>query len=278
MNIREEIVSSHIEVERKLDLFLRAYALQIIVGLLLLIIFCGLFIRISAAAQVSALNHTPQPFETPVVSTPPITGNATPDSTSNPLVTPKTPHVIVLDAGHGGFDPGTTGTSSGIHEQVVNLTIALKLQTLLEEAGYTVVMTRTDENALANSKEGDMVAREDIINSSSADIFVSIHQNAFENPAVNGPEVYYNTNSTAGKYLAEYIQNSLDSSLEIEKPRGHRAAEHRLTKFLPYSVLVECGYLTNPTEEALLIADAYQQRVAQAIYDGIVLFFDEFYG
>lgn len=277
MNIREETVSNG--VERKLDLFLRAYALQMIVGLLLLIIFCGLFIRISAAAQVASLNKTPEPTQTPSLTTPPSSGYTTPEPTEdNPHVTPKVPYTIVLDAGHGGFDPGTTGTKTGIHEHYINLAIALKLQTLLENAGYTVIMTRIDDNALANSKEGDMVAREEIITSSNADIFVSIHQNAFDNPDVKGPEVYYNMNSDSGKYLAEYIQNSLDTKLEVVKSRGIRAAEHRLTKYLPYSVLIECGYLTNPAEEALLVSNEYQMKVAEAIFEGINKFFEEFYG
>jgi N-acetylmuramoyl-L-alanine amidase len=123
-----------------------------------------------------------------------------------------------------------------------------------------------------------MVAREEIITSSNADIFVSIHQNAFDNPDVKGPEVYYNMNSDSGKYLAEYIQNSLDTKLEVVKSRGIRAAEHRLTKYLPYSVLIECGYLTNPAEEALLVSNEYQMKVAEAIFEGINKFFEEFYG
>lgn len=189
-------------------------------------------------------------------------------SVPTPEPTPK-PITVLLDAGHGGFDPGTSGTISKVNESDINLVIVNDIAALLKAEGYNVLFTRTDKEALGPGKEDDMTVRDGIIQSSDADIFVSIHQNAYEEARVCGPEVYYHPSKQMAKSLAECVEQRLSQVEGIAPSRGVKEYGHRLTKFLDYSILVECGYLTNPDEESKLISDEYQKRLAEAIVGGI---------
>ena len=189
--------------------------------------------------------------------------------------------VIVIDPGHGGFDPGKVGIT-GVHEKELNLKIALKVRDYLEQSGAFVIMTRTEDVDLDGDnqkqfKKRDMINRVEKVNDSGADILVSIHQNAFPQPKVKGAQVFYHNDSDAGKLLAQGIQKSIKTHAD---PDNKRVAKHnsdyyvlRVTK-IP-SVIVECGFLTNPEEEAKLNTEAYQDQVAWAIYVGILDYFQE---
>lgn len=190
------------------------------------------------------------------------------------VMLPVCQKIVVLDAGHGGWDPGKTG-NQGKNEQELNLAITKKLAQFLEQGGATVYMTRVDEEALGTKKGEDMKERQTVANESGGDIFVSIHQNAFSSHKVKGAQVFYHKNSEKGKYLAEEIQNSLKQHLNEEntrmaKPNGDYYVL-RTTK-IP-AALVECGFLSNKEEEQLLNDETYQERVAWAIYCGILSYF-----
>ena len=181
---------------------------------------------------------------------------------------------IVLDAGHGGWDPGKTG-KQGENEQALNLAITQKLQQYLEQGGANVYLTRADGNALGQSKNEDMRQRKEITNTSQADILISIHQNAFPTSSPKGAQVFYHKQSEDGKILAAYIQNSLKQRTDTENKREAKAnTDYYIlrTTEIP-AALVECGFLSNPQEEQKLNDTAYQDKVAWGIYCGILDYF-----
>ncbi|HHV09399.1 MAG TPA: N-acetylmuramoyl-L-alanine amidase [Clostridiales bacterium] len=183
---------------------------------------------------------------------------------------------VVLDAGHGNFDPGKIGINKAV-EKDINLSITYKLKALLEDNGINVVMTRTDDNCLCkksdtDKKRADMKRRVSIINSSGALIAVSIHQNSFTQESSRGAQVFYYQNSEKGQILAEMIQDSIKGYI---KDGNHRLAKANSSYYLlRYSncplVIVECGFLSNRAEAELLCTDAYQDKMAWAIHLGII--------
>ncbi len=182
---------------------------------------------------------------------------------------------IVLDAGHGGDDPGMIG-SSGINEKVLNLVYAKKVEALLSEAGYRVVMTRMTEDGLydadaSHKKAQDMQRRVAVIEEEQPLLTVSIHQNSYQDPAVCGPQVFYYEHSAEGEKLAKSIQDSLNTELSIARPRVQKgnATYYILKRSKSTTVIVECGFLSNPEEETKLQEEEYQDQVAQAICDGV---------
>jgi len=178
--------------------------------------------------------------------------------------------IVVIDAGHGGWDPGMV--SGKVDEKDINLQIAKKVQAHLELGGATVIITRVDDSDLSKSKSGDMAVRRHIANASGADIFVSIHQNAFGKSSVHGAQVFYFNESDNSKKLAEAIQSTLVSFADPGNRFKARANSNYyvLKQTTMPAVLVECGFLTNPSEKARLLTDVYQEKIAWAIYTGIV--------
>ena len=188
----------------------------------------------------------------------------------------RTKYCVVVDAGHGGDDPGKIGTA-GTLEKEINLAIAKRLEALLKQADVAVVMTRTDSNGLydenaSGKKVQDMKRRVSMMEEAKADLAVSIHQNSYQQDAsVHGPQVFYYESSVKGKKLAEAVQSSLNEKLEIDRPREIKGnTSYYLLKRSPGTlVIVECGFLTNPEEARKLQTEVYQQRVAAAVADGI---------
>ena len=179
---------------------------------------------------------------------------------------------IVVDAGHGGFDPGAIG-AAGTHEDVLNLAIAERLKAELESGGADVVMTRNDEDALAENKAGDMAQRGIIIRHAEADAVVSIHMNFFEEDTeVCGPLVLFMPGSDGGKELAESIQGSMNTALNSQNTTRSESLDVLKSGSQP-SVLVECGFLSNAQEEEKLGQPDYQQSVAESICEGIKAYF-----
>ena len=184
--------------------------------------------------------------------------------------------VVVIDAGHGGRDPGAV-SPRGTREDEINLKISKKLQTYLEKEGTKVIMTRTTNEALGKTKREDMNKRVQIIRNSGADIVVSIHLNMFSQPQYYGAQTFYMKNSEEGKRLAKSIQDQLIRVLNRGNTRQIKASDQYLilkASSAP-TVLVECGFLSNPEEERLLKTDEYQEKIAWAIYSGIVSYFAE---
>lgn len=195
-----------------------------------------------------------------------------------------TSKVIVIDPGHGGYDPGKVGLK-GSHEKNINLSIALRLKDYLEESGAKVIMTRTqdeDLDGLADkfNKNSDMRTRKEIINGSGADILISIHQNAFTQPEVRGAQVFYYNESNNAKILANSVQTSIKDNADPNNKRKIKSTENYYVlkvSTMP-GIIVECGFLTNPEEEAALNSEEYQDKIAWSIYAGIVKYFQEIEG
>jgi len=183
--------------------------------------------------------------------------------------------VIVLDAGHGGWDPGMV--SGKVEEKHINLSIVQKLQAFLEQGGATVIITRVDDSDLAKSKSGDMNARRLIANTSHADIFVSIHQNSYASSNVKGAQVFFFNESDNSQKLATFVQDRIkefvDSGNKL-RPRAN-GNYYVLKQTAMPAVLVECGFLTNPSERKKLTSEEYQEKMAWGIYLGIIDYFNE---
>ena len=188
--------------------------------------------------------------------------------------------IVVVDAGHGGKDPGKVGVN-GTLEKDINLEIALLLKDELEGVGITVVLTRHDDSGLydansSNKKMQDMRARLSIIEESKADLVVSIHQNSFGDSSVRGPQVFYYETSENGANVAELVQNALNEDLKIARPRVQKGNDnyYLLTKCSKVMVIAECGFLSNAEEETLLNDTEYKQRIAEALKRGICEYLD----
>ena len=188
---------------------------------------------------------------------------------------------IVIDAGHGGTDPGKIGIN-GKKEKDINLQIAKELKKKLEKEGIEVVMTRDSDEGLYNSssrnkKVDDMKKRCKIIDEAKPVFTISIHQNSYPEEYVKGAQVFYYGQSQEGKELAEILQESMVQQLDKENHRTAKANEsyYLLKKTESPTVIVECGFLSN-SEEAKLLADKdYQKKVAEAIHTGIKKYLKE---
>lgn len=193
----------------------------------------------------------------------------------------ETAKKIVIDAGHGGRDPGMVGTE-GVEEKGINLAIAQKLENLLEENGFEVIMTRNSDEGLyeedaQNKKAQDMQRRCEIIKEAEPLLTVSIHQNSYSDPSVKGPQVFYYQHSAEGEKLASFIQNSMNEGLEAESPKEAKANDsyYLLKRSEGVLNIVECGFLTNPEEALRLQEEDYQQKIAECIYEGIMQYLEK---
>lgn len=182
---------------------------------------------------------------------------------------------IIIDPGHGGKDPGKVGTK-GTLEKDINLEIALYLKELLESQDTKVIMTRTEDKDLSttttNFKISDMKERVALLQQSNADLVISIHQNSYTDPKVYGAQCFYHTDSTEGEELASIIQHQIIVSTNQTKIREIKSNnDYYLLKHshVP-TVIVECGFLSNPEDEKLLLTDEYQRKMAWAIHLGIL--------
>ncbi len=185
---------------------------------------------------------------------------------------------IVIDAGHGLPDGGAVGMNGTI-ESTLNIKIAKLVEKSLAKKGYTVIMTRTDESAvsdegknLAQRKRSDMYKRLETINSSDADMFVSIHMNKFTDSRYKGAQVIYSDNFTQSEQLAAFIQKRLCELQENTSKRTHSKAPSGIFLLknakIP-ALIVECGFLSNYDEEKLLNTPQYHKQLCTAIVKGI---------
>lgn len=182
---------------------------------------------------------------------------------------------IVVDAGHGGADPGKVGVND-ILEKDINLSIALLLKEQLEEAGITIVLTRDSDvdlaNGASNFKSADMQNRCKIITEVNPVFTISIHQNSYPAENVTGAQVFYYTHSAEGAVLATTLQDSLITNLDPSNTRQPKANDsyYLLKKTPTPTVIVECGFLSSPSEAALLSTEEYQKKVVNAIFLGVL--------
>ena len=192
----------------------------------------------------------------------------------------NTGFTVIIDAGHGGFDSGKVG-NDGTLEKDLNLEIAKKLERLLTAADVRVLMTRTEDVALSpegkGAKQQDLQKRVEFMNQSNADCVVSIHQNSFPEETIKGAQVFYYTPSEEGRNLSSILQKQL---VRCADPKNHRLEKANNTYYLlknstPPTVIVECGFLSNPEETKKLVDDTYQQTLAWAIHLGILQYLNE---
>ena len=184
--------------------------------------------------------------------------------------------MIAVDAGHGGYDGGAVGRVSGVPEKGLNLDVAQRLQKLLSGLGARVIMTRTDDYALFDEdppirkKLQDMHRRARLIVDGGADVVLSIHMNEYAGRAQSGPQVFYREGCPAGRLLAGAVQESMNGALTPKKERTALSGDYYILTLGMPSVLVECGFLSNREEEALLLTGDYRQKVAEAVARGVV--------
>ncbi len=188
---------------------------------------------------------------------------------------------VVIDAGHGGNDPGKIGVDDSL-EKDLNLIVAKKVQKLLEQQDVKVVMTReTDaglyEEQTSNKKVQDMKNRCTLINDTQPDCVVSIHQNSYHEEYVTGAQVFYYGTSQEGQRLAETLQKKLVAYVDPENHRQAKANEsyYLLKKTEVPIVIVECGFLSNWEEAKKLQEDNYQNQIAWAVSMGILSYLEE---
>lgn len=185
-------------------------------------------------------------------------------------------YCVVIDAGHGGADPGKVGINGAL-EKDINLQIAEKLKTFLGASDVKVVMTRTDDGGLydenaSNKKVQDMKRRIAIIEEAQPELVVSIHQNSYHEEYVNGAQVFYYNGSESSKRLAELLQKRFVINVDPENKREAKGNDsyYLLKKTSRPIVIVECGFLSNAAEAEKLATPIYQEKAAWAIHMGIM--------
>lgn len=200
------------------------------------------------------------------------------------IVHPHTFNIILIDPGHGGIDGGAV-SKKGTIEKYLNLSISLKVKERLKKDGYNVLMTREDDNGLyavddniKRIKIEDLNNRCRIKRDSLSTIFISIHQNFFKQSIYSGPQVWY-SGSPKSIMLAHVMQKNLNRDLgyNIRKELDAKGA-YKVLRCYPYvpSIIIECGFLTNPKEEAKLNDDEYQNKIADSISKSVNEYFQLF--
>lgn len=246
---------------------------RLIVEILILVFLVLIGIMVSGLINtaIKAANYakmTPTPTPSPYVRV-----TRTPTPTITPIPTPGP--VVMIDAGHGGYDPGTL--SKGVYEKDIALSIALKTRDKLEELGFTVLMTRTEDVFVSLSD------RRKAYNSSEATALVSIHLNSVAPPDVtsSGCEVYTTDwkssvtgerSSAFSKDLAQCIVDKICTATGARN-RGTKVLDLEVLQSPKPAVLAEVGFITSETEFELLTDDAYRDKVAQGIVDGLVEYY-----
>lgn len=198
---------------------------------------------------------------------------------SSQLIENKYP-VIIIDAGHGGEDGGAVGVD-GTNEKDINLLIALKLNDILTVMGYTTRMVRTEDISIHNQgadtirerKATDIHNRAAIMEEYENCLYVSIHQNKYDDSSIWGAQIFYSPNDELSKSLAQFIQTSITTQIQ---PNNKRLIKESGTSiYVLYNatkpaVMVECGFVSNPNELLQLKTEEYQHQMAFSIMSGII--------
>lgn len=186
---------------------------------------------------------------------------------------PLSGRVICVDPGHGGADGGARARYSKKWEKAINLSVAKKIGDALEKAGARVIQTREDDGALSSEKRADLSARMKLAKDGGAQMLLSIHMNEYRSRRESGPQVFYRSGQEQSRLLAGALQAALIETLSPPKKRVAMAGDYFILSLSIPSVLIECGFISNQTEEALLLTDDYQARLAQAVTRGVVEYF-----
>jgi N-acetylmuramoyl-L-alanine amidase len=191
---------------------------------------------------------------------------------------------VVIDAGHGGEDPGAIG-KNGIYEKDVNLSIVMEMGRLLEEKGYVVLYTRTDDRLLYKDEENikgirkisDLKNRCSFANKYPEAVFVSIHMNSFGDQRYSGLQVYYSEKNEKSREVADKIQSKVAADLQPDNKRKIKAGKgiYVLENTTIPAVLIECGFLSNPEECEKLSEKEYQKRLSFSIVCAIIEYMED---
>lgn len=186
--------------------------------------------------------------------------------------------VVVIDAGHGGVDPGAVGISK-VLEKDITLGVSKRLQVLVQQSGAKAIMVRDDDRDLGTSqgllkrKREDLAQRIQLAMDSQAEVYLSIHANSFPDAKLTGAQTFYHSDSPEGKLLAQSIQQELNSMTSSKRVAKGNQDIYVLKKANQAAVTVELGFLSNPQEEQLLTSAEYQQKLAIAIFQGLSVYF-----
>lgn len=190
---------------------------------------------------------------------------------------------VIIDAGHGGIDPGAVGIDN-VLEKDLNLLVANFVSEYLANKGVRVLMTRSEDKQLEiegsrlSAKTQDLRARVDIANSHSNGILVSIHMNTFSDSSAQGLQVWYSANGKLSEILAQDIQTNVAKTVQPNNKRQIKKDPNSIyilrNSKIP-AALVECGFLSNPDEVELLKDKKYQQELSKSIADGILIYLKE---
>lgn len=189
------------------------------------------------------------------------------------LTFPLLGKTIYLDAGHGGVDNGAT--VNNVKEKDLNLQIVYKLKETLTSAGATVLLTRKDDNDISNPnalyrKKSDFDNRIKLINNSNADLYISIHQNIYQNKKYSGPQVFYVKDN---QKLAEIIQNTLNKYLNTKRKVKTINSTYMYKLLKKKGILIECGFISNDNERYKLKTEEYQLKLSKIITEGIITYY-----
>ena len=202
------------------------------------------------------------------------------------MVSAEVPYekIIILDAGHGGEDPGAVGINGAL-EKDLNLSIVMQIGELLEEKGYIVIYTRTDDRLLYSNEENikgirkisDLKNRCKVADRYPDSIFVSIHMNSFGSKKYSGLQVYYSNNNDRSYNLAQTIQSKVKQDIQPENNRAIKEGKniYLLENISNTSVLIECGFLTNTSECEKLSKKEYQKELSFSIVCGIIEYIEK---
>ncbi len=188
--------------------------------------------------------------------------------------------IVVIDAGHGGVDPGAVSKNNTL-EKDITLAVSKILKNFVQQGGGKVIMVREDDRDLGTAegllkrKREDLAQRLQIALDSQADVYLSIHVNSFPNEKLNGPQVFYYSDSPNSKVLAQSIQQTLNQMVNGKRVAKGNKELFILKKSQQASVTIEMGFISNQTEEGLLKDPQYQQKLAWSIYQGLCEYFDK---
>ena len=209
------------------------------------------------------------------------------NASSSPPMAPPAPTAIpgplsgltiLVDPGHGGYDGGARCQDSGVWEKVINLAVAMEVEKALTRRGASVVMTRTEDADLCEEerpagltkKRQDMMGRIAIARDNQADMVLSIHMTEYRARGESGPQVFYRAGCDSGRLLAGCVQSTMVAHLQPKKERTAMAGDYFILQLDVPSVLVECGFVSNPAEEKLLLDATYQMKIGEAVATGVV--------
>ena len=189
------------------------------------------------------------------------------------LTFPLLGKTIYLDAGHGGVDNGAT--VNNVKEKDLNLQIVYKLKETLTSAGATVLLTRKDDNDISSPnalyrKKSDFDNRIKLINNSNADLYISIHQNIYQNKKYSGPQVFYVKDN---QKLAEIMQNTLNKYLNTKRKVKTINNTYMYKLLNKKGILIECGFISNDNERYKLKTEEYQLKLSKIITEGIITYY-----